>query len=31
MKPLPLKNLNTGKAPAKFTNLDELETFLRTA
>ena len=32
IKPLPLKNLkNTAKTPSKFTNLDELETFLKTA
>jgi len=32
IKPLPLKNLKpSGKAPSKFTNLDELETFLKTA
>ena len=32
IKPLPLKNLNKpAKTPSKFTNLDELETFLKTA
>ena len=32
MKPLPLKQLNKpAKTPSKFTNLDELETFLKTA